>query len=112
MASTALDTKDAIPRSSIAHSEKYAVNPEDALPYSSSVDSLKPIYDDTHRKLKPRHIQLIGIGGSVVSLTEFCVHEADVAVEPSVLRYSSRLVGRGSHISWKGPLLMDVKAGD
>ena len=74
MASTALDTKDAISRSSIAHSEKYAkdhyaANPEDALPYSSSVDSLKPIYDDTHRKLKPRHIQLIGIGGSVVPLT-------------------------------------------
>lgn len=31
--------------------------------YSSSEDSLKPVYDHTHRKLKPRHIQLIGIGG-------------------------------------------------
>jgi yeast amino acid transporter len=26
-------------------------------------DDLKPVYDTTHRKLKPRHIQLIGIGG-------------------------------------------------
>ena len=24
---------------------------------------LKPVYDSTHRKLKARHIQLIGIGG-------------------------------------------------
>lgn len=36
-----------------------ATNP---MPYSSN-DSLKPVYDYTHRKLKPRHIQLIGIGG-------------------------------------------------
>ena len=28
-------------------------------------DSLKPVFDNTHRKLKPRHIQLIGIGGYV-----------------------------------------------
>jgi hypothetical protein len=26
---------------------------------------LKPVYDSTHRKLKPRHIQLIGIGGTI-----------------------------------------------
>ena len=25
----------------------------------------KPRYDSTHRKLKPRHIQLIGIGGTI-----------------------------------------------
>jgi amino acid transporter len=25
----------------------------------------KPVYDHTHRKLKPRHIQLIGIGGTI-----------------------------------------------
>ena len=24
-----------------------------------------PVYDSTHRKLKPRHIQLIGIGGTI-----------------------------------------------
>ncbi|GIJ82451.1 hypothetical protein Asppvi_000959 [Aspergillus pseudoviridinutans] len=27
--------------------------------------SSKPTYDHTHRKLKPRHIQLIGIGGTI-----------------------------------------------
>ena len=33
-------------------------------PFSSaSDDSRKPLFDNTHRKLKPRHIQLIGIGG-------------------------------------------------
>jgi amino acid transporter len=26
------------------------------------LSSVKPAYDSTHRKLKPRHIQLIGIG--------------------------------------------------
>jgi len=42
----------------------YGVKSEatDPMPYSSN-DSLKPVYDYTHRKLKPRHIQLIGIGG-------------------------------------------------
>jgi amino acid permease len=28
-------------------------------------EELKPVYDSTHRKLKPRHIQLIGIGGTI-----------------------------------------------
>jgi len=32
---------------------------------SDSESQLKPIYDSTHRKLKPRHIQLIGIGGTI-----------------------------------------------
>ncbi|KAJ6000303.1 Amino acid/polyamine transporter I [Penicillium waksmanii] len=27
--------------------------------------SIKPTYDHTHRKLKPRHVQLIGIGGTI-----------------------------------------------
>ena len=27
--------------------------------------SVKVMYDPTHRKLKPRHIQLIGIGGTI-----------------------------------------------
>ncbi|KAF6221077.1 hypothetical protein HO133_002758 [Letharia lupina] len=31
----------------------------------SSDDSNKPLFDSTHRKLKPRHIQLIGIGGTI-----------------------------------------------
>ncbi|KAL4899141.1 hypothetical protein BDW74DRAFT_118768 [Aspergillus multicolor] len=25
----------------------------------------KPVYDHTHRRLKPRHVQLIGIGGTI-----------------------------------------------
>ena len=28
-------------------------------------EGLKPSYDHTHRKLKPRHVQLIGIGGTI-----------------------------------------------
>lgn len=75
MTSTAIDTKDTVSRGSLTHSERnekvlYAVNPKQGLPYSSSEDSLKPIYDDTHRKLKPRHIQLIGIGGSASFLVD------------------------------------------
>ncbi|EEP80795.1 predicted protein [Uncinocarpus reesii 1704] len=31
----------------------------------ASVAELKPAADHTHRKLKPRHIQLIGIGGTI-----------------------------------------------
>lgn len=31
----------------------------------SDSDSIKVGYDSTHRKLKPRHIQLIGIGGTI-----------------------------------------------
>lgn len=27
--------------------------------------SMKPTYDHTHRRLKPRHLQLIGIGGTI-----------------------------------------------
>jgi amino acid transporter len=27
--------------------------------------NISGIHDDTHRKLKPRHIQLIGIGGTI-----------------------------------------------
>ncbi|KAI9877576.1 MAG: hypothetical protein M1830_003533 [Pleopsidium flavum] len=32
---------------------------------SGEDNSLKPVFDSTHRKLKPRHIQLIGIGGTI-----------------------------------------------
>lgn len=31
----------------------------------SVTPSVKLAYDSTHRKLKPRHIQLIGIGGTI-----------------------------------------------
>lgn len=30
-----------------------------------SAASVKATHDSTHRKLKPRHIQLIGIGGTI-----------------------------------------------
>lgn len=50
----------------------YGVKDEEAkvehLPgYSpnGSMDESKPAGDYTHRKLKPRHIQLIGIGGTI-----------------------------------------------
>ncbi|KAL4889714.1 hypothetical protein BDV59DRAFT_104852 [Aspergillus ambiguus] len=44
--------------------------PEKGAVIDDSEDSLdsgstKPVYDHTHRKLKPRHIQLIGIGGTI-----------------------------------------------
>lgn len=42
--------------------EKDSLNKRD-----DSIDggSMKPTYDHTHRKLKPRHVQLIGIGGTI-----------------------------------------------
>ena len=48
----------------------YGVKDEEGAtqpPYSpgDSTNNLKPVGDSTHRKLKPRHIQLIGIGGCV-----------------------------------------------
>ncbi|KAL4763156.1 putative general amino acid permease (Agp2) [Aspergillus foveolatus] len=36
------------------------VNREESIEEGS-----KPVYDHTHRKLKPRHVQLIGIGGTI-----------------------------------------------
>ena len=68
MASTASELRRGPHRGSIARSEKsiptaYRVRADSSLPDTYSDDSLKPINDDTHRKLKPRHIQLIGIGG-------------------------------------------------
>jgi yeast amino acid transporter len=40
--------------------------PENDTPRQSSVaGSVSPVYDTTHRKLKSRHIQLIGIGGTI-----------------------------------------------
>ena len=39
----------------------YGANDDEANPAYHSNDNL--VQDSTHRKLKPRHIQLIGIGG-------------------------------------------------
>lgn len=38
-------------------------NPKSSM--EGETGSLPPSYDNTHRKLKPRHIQLIGIGGTI-----------------------------------------------
>jgi len=67
MASTGVD---------LAASEKYKRNQQIATdPEKPTYDgegrrasvtpSMKGVYDSTHRKLKPRHIQLIGIGGTI-----------------------------------------------
>lgn len=72
MASTGFEHHGAAETRSTKSNEKYAYDEtamargvdDEALPHSSGDDdSLKPIFDNTHRKLKPRHIQLIGIGG-------------------------------------------------
>ncbi|KAL2832353.1 hypothetical protein BJY01DRAFT_101254 [Aspergillus pseudoustus] len=44
-------------------SEKQAVI--DSHDESSIEEGSKPRHDHTHRKLKPRHVQLIGIGGTI-----------------------------------------------
>ena len=74
MGSTALDAENATSRGSIGRCDKsakdempprYGTDLSGPLPHAASENSLKPIFDDTRRKLKPRHIQLIGIGGCV-----------------------------------------------
>ena len=69
MASTALDHpaldgvhsthRDEMDEKSVA----YGVDDNVRASSPISDDSNKPLIDSTHRKLKPRHIQLIGIGG-------------------------------------------------
>lgn len=53
------DEKHALDEEPIAYSTGDAVRAHS----SASDDSRKPLFDNTHRRLKPRHIQLIGIGG-------------------------------------------------
>ncbi|CAF9926134.1 MAG: hypothetical protein ALECFALPRED_003365 [Alectoria fallacina] len=43
----------------------YGVDDQVRASSPNSDDSNKPLFDSTHRKLKPRHIQLIGIGGTI-----------------------------------------------
>lgn len=61
-----------------------------------SLDQFKPHQDNTHRRLKPRHIQLIGIGGCVdESYHQIEVVDAKaslVALEPSELSFLCRSV--------------------
>lgn len=47
------------PKSEEAHSPQPPYSP------GHSINSFKRSGDSTHRKLKPRHIQLIGIGGTI-----------------------------------------------
>ena len=53
------DEKHALDQKPIAYGTGDEVRPSS----SASDDSHKPLFDNTHRRLKPRHIQLIGIGG-------------------------------------------------
>lgn len=41
----------------------HGVDDEVRAPSLDSDESTRSLFDSTHRKLKPRHIQLIGIGG-------------------------------------------------
>lgn len=71
MASTALDHpalddvrsthRNEMDEKSVAHGVDEYVRASSPI----SDDSKKPLIDSTHRKLKPRHIQLIGIGGTI-----------------------------------------------
>ncbi len=79
MASTGIDTGHG-PERTMSGKEKvekeynldetpiaYGVKDDEANPAYESTERL--IQDSTHRKLKPRHIQLIGIGGYAISQT-------------------------------------------
>ncbi len=72
MASTGLDQAGAAQVRSMNNLEKNDGTPmvrgidNEAMAYSPGEDNcFKPTVDSTHRILKPRHIQLIGIGGFV-----------------------------------------------
>lgn len=56
--------KDSIRKQSVVTSLKNACTIKNPGSDEES-DSTKVGYDSTHRKLKPRHIQLIGIGGTI-----------------------------------------------
>ena len=67
-------------------------------PYSpgDSTNNLKPVSDSTHRKLKPRHVQLIGIGGYVTMHWDESITGTAMLIKAgtglSVLRCMCRLV--------------------
>jgi amino acid permease len=56
--------KDSVRKQSVVASLKNAYKIEKPVVNEES-DSIKIGYDSTDRKLKPRHIQLIGIGGTI-----------------------------------------------
>ena len=54
----------------------YGIGDEVRADSSTSDDSHKPLFDNTHRRLKPRHIQLIGIGGYAMKHKSLLVEDA------------------------------------
>ncbi|OCL12726.1 hypothetical protein AOQ84DRAFT_227151 [Glonium stellatum] len=64
MASTGVDY---VSNTGLQSDEKTADEEKNAYDYMArrASGSVKVVYDSTHRKLKPRHIQLIGIGGTI-----------------------------------------------
>jgi len=68
MASTGVDFAKT-PYDDTAHSsdkeKDYGLNDAGDAERRASIISVKAHYDSTHRKLRPRHIQLIGIGGTI-----------------------------------------------
>lgn len=58
------DDEEAVRRGSRKPSVVSALKNSYALT-ETDADSVKVGFDNTHRKLKPRHVQLIGIGGTI-----------------------------------------------
>ena len=56
------------------------------------VSTANTAYDSTHRKLKARHIQLIGIGFVHTSPTPYHYSLTQILAEQSELLFTSRLV--------------------
>ncbi|KAL8722410.1 MAG: hypothetical protein Q9225_001089 [Loekoesia sp. 1 TL-2023] len=88
MASTGFEAKDGEKQSpqgrSLVNKASAAKDGEvdEAVPNSpTDGESVKPVYDHTHRRLKSRHIQLIGIGGSMWSPAGKSVYRSDSYVE-------------------------------
>ena len=65
--------------------EKHPVVREDDVVYTESQDEFTPVYDSTHRKLKPRHIQLIGIGGTIGTALYVAIGQGLIAGGPGSL---------------------------
>jgi amino acid permease len=59
------DDEETVRRGSRKHSVVASIKANYGLADPSYAESIKIGYDSTHRKLKPRHIQLIGIGGTI-----------------------------------------------
>ncbi|KAI4164765.1 MAG: hypothetical protein LQ342_001740 [Letrouitia transgressa] len=86
---------DVLPKGPLEVDENLRYSPDDG-------NSLKPVYDSTHRKLKPRHIQLIGIGGTIgtalyVQIGQGLINDAGIAEMVTYLPISSpfiRFAGR------------------